>query len=188
MATHLEGTPTQVRQSAATVWTYLLVCQAGWFLCVLGAARGIGWPGMMFAVCTVIAHLWRCTEPARELRFIAAAVLIGWLWETVLVHSGLLVYPHFANSLGIAPYWMVGLWALFAIQFNILLLWLRGRPWLAAFLGAVAGPLSFRAGAALGAVQFPQLLPALAALSLGWALLMPLMLHLAARWDGVSPR
>ena len=51
--------------------------------------------------------------------------------------------------------------------------------------GALAGPLSFRAGAALGAVRFSDPALSLFALSVGWAVLMPLMLALARRWDGV---
>jgi len=54
-------------------------------------------------------------------------------------------------------------------------------------LGAVAGPLSFRAGAALGALNFVKPLPAFVSLAIGWALLLPLIVLLSRRWDGVDP-
>jgi hypothetical protein len=87
---------------------------------------------------------------------------------------------------GAAPYWILALWALFAAQFNTTFGWLKQRMLLACMLGAIAGPMSFRAGAALGAVRFVQPLPATLALALGWAILMPTLILLARRFDGVS--
>jgi hypothetical protein len=52
-------------------------------------------------------------------------------------------------------------------------------------LGAIAGPVSFHAGAALGAVYFLKLWPAAIVLTVGWAILLPLLMVLAGRWDGV---
>ena len=40
---------------------------------------------------------------------------------------------------GTAPYWLAGLWALFAIQLNTVLHWLRARPLISALVGAFAG-------------------------------------------------
>ncbi|MGI4814613.1 MAG: DUF2878 family protein [Janthinobacterium lividum] len=83
------------------------------------------------------------------------------LWESLLARTGLLVYPNGVLMAGTAPYWILALWALFAVQFNTLFDWLKGRWCLAAVLGGIAGPMSFRAGAALGAVRFPEVMPAL---------------------------
>ncbi|MFM0597682.1 DUF2878 domain-containing protein [Paraburkholderia dilworthii] len=173
------------RSSGTTAGLYFVVCQAGWFVCVLSAARGAGWLGMLFAGCAVVWHLTRVPEPRREARLLAATVCVGMIWESVLVYAGLLVYPSGTVIDGCAPYWMSALWALFAIQFNVVFAWLRARPVLAAVLGALAGPLSFRAGAALGAVHFNRPLAAWIALALGWAVLLPALLQLAQRWDGV---
>ncbi|WP_415767808.1 DUF2878 family protein [Paraburkholderia sp. J69-1] len=63
---------------------------------------------------------------------------------------------------------------------------LARRRWLAALLGAAGGPLSFRAGAALGAVHFAQPMAAFCALALGWSVILPASLWLAERWDGMS--
>jgi len=77
------------------------------------------------------------------------------------------------------------LWALFAAQFNTTFGWLKQRMLLASVLGAIAGPMSFRAGAALGAVRFAFPLPATIVLAIGWAILMPVLILLSRRWDGV---
>jgi hypothetical protein len=164
---------------------YLVVSQLGWFACVLGAAHGVPWLGVLFTALAAIGHLLLAQRPMPELKLLASAILLGGVWESGLVDSGLLVYPNGILVPGMAPYWILALWALFAMQFNVLFGWLKGRRVLAAVLGGIAGPLSFRAGAALGAVRFPQLFPALAALSVGWAVLMPTLLALAQRWDGM---
>jgi hypothetical protein len=165
---------------------YFIVCQAGWFVCVISAARGAGWLGVIFTILTVLVHFGLARDWRDELKLVLAAVMIGAFWESLLVHTGLLVYPNGEIIPGAAPYWLLGLWALFAIQFNVVYAWLKHRLWLAALLGAVAGPLSFRAGAALGAVRFPDTPAALLALAAGWACLMPGLLILARRWDGIG--
>lgn len=171
--------------SGTAAGLYFVVCQAGWFVCVLSAARGVSWFGMVFAACAVVWHLTHVPEPRREARLLAVTVCVGMIWESVLVVAGLLVYPSGTLIVGCAPYWMIALWALFAIQFNVVFAWLRARPMLAAVQGALAGPLSFRAGAALGAVHFNHPLAAWLTLALGWAVLLPALLQLAKRWDGV---
>jgi len=179
-----DGRPSQQRSA---ILRYVVLGQAGWFICVISAARGAGWIGVLCAAGVVAYHLANAIRPWREARLVGVATLIGWMWESVLVHAGLLAYPNGIVIAGTAPYWMAGLWALFAVQFNVLLVWL-GRRWLlAALSGLVAGPLSFRAGAALGAVQFAKTDAALLALALGWSILLPGMLWLARRWDGMHP-
>jgi len=84
-----------------------------------------------------------------------------------------------------APPWILGLWALFATTLNVSLNWLKGRWLVAALLGGIAGPLSYWAGARLGAVVLVEPVPALVALSIGWAILMPLLMALARRYDGI---
>jgi hypothetical protein len=64
--------------------------------------------------------------------------------------------------------------------------WLKGRPLLAAGLGAVAGPASYVAGQKLGGIVFLEFVPAIGALAIGWAVFMPLLLSLAERFDGMS--
>ena len=84
---------------------------------------------------------------------------------------------------GTAPYWIVAIWALFAITLNVSMRALRDRLWLGALLGLVGGPAAYYSGAKLGALTLVQALPALAALALGWALVTPLLLTLALRLE-----
>ena len=78
------------------------------------------------------------------------------------------------------------MWMLFATTLNVSLGWLKSRRYLAMAFGFFGGPLSYYTGAKLGGVVLVDRLPALAALAIGWAVLMPLLLALADRYDGVK--
>ncbi len=165
--------------------SYFVLGQAGWFACVLGAARGQAWIGVGVVVVLVALHLLRVPRPLEEAKLLVSVMLIGGLWDSGLVSGGLLTYPHGTLVDASAPGWILALWLLFAAQFNTTYRWLKTRMLAAAILGAVAGPLSFRAGAALGALHFAKPWPAASALAIGWALLVPLTVVLSRRWDGV---
>jgi hypothetical protein len=65
--------------------------------------------------------------------------------------------------------------------------WMRGRPLLASAFGFVGGPLAYIAGHKIGGIQFVDQPAALAMLAIGWAIMMPLLMRLGERLDGVSP-
>ncbi len=159
----------------------LLAYQATWFVAVIGAGRGSWWPGVLAAA---LFALWRlAVSPMRalELHLLLAALGIGLLLESVWVGSGLLDYAAWPWAGPSA--WILALWCAFALVVVPLLGYLHRRPWLAAALGAVGGPLAYL-GAASGwdALRFSE--PrwhALLALGAGWALAMPALAALAAR-------
>jgi Protein of unknown function (DUF2878) len=163
-----------------------LAFQAGWFACVLGAARGWPWTGTALAAAAVILHLWRAARPAEELKLVAIAVVIGVAWDSLLINLDLVDFPTGTVVDGFAPQWILALWALFATTLNVSLRWLQDRLLVAVVLGAVAGPLSYWAGARLGALGLLDPVPALVALAIGWAVMTPLLLEMARHHDGVN--
>lgn len=178
--------PSTVERWAPSV--YFVIGQLGWFACVLSAAHDVPWMGAATTIVLVAVHLARVDRPLQEFKLLVSVVGVGAIWESVPVATGLLVYPNGTVVPGAAPYWILALWALFAAQFNTTFAWLKHpgqRMLLASVLGAIAGPMSFRAGAALGAVRFVQPLLATIVLGIGWAILMPVLIMLSRRWDGV---
>jgi hypothetical protein len=161
--------------------------QAGWLACVLGAARGQPWIGAVAAGLIVAWHLAHAVQPTQELALVALTALLGALFETLLVQAGWVGFGTGVLVAGVAPYWMVALWTIFATTLNVSLRWLRPHWWLAALLGAIGGPVSYYAGARLGALQFGSAGAALAAIGLGWAILAPTLLAAARRLDGYAP-
>ena len=162
----------------------LIAFQLGWWSVVLSAARGMPELGLAVVAVLVAWHLLRVRSHAGEASLIALTGLMGLAFDSLLQASGWVVFAGGGMAPWLAPLWMAALWANFATTLNVSLRPLRGRPWLAAGLGAVGGPLAYWGGAGLEAMTFHQLGAGLAALAVAWALLTPLLLALAARLDG----
>ena len=163
-----------------------VVYQCAWFACVLGAAHGLPWVGILAAAFVVAWHLARAARPLPELALVGVALLIGAVFETLLVRSGWLRFNTGILIAGTAPVWMVALWALFATTLNVSLRWLRPHRWLAALLGAIGGPAAYYAGARFGALELAAAGVALGAIAVGWGILTPLLLGAARRLDGYA--
>lgn len=170
----------------ALMLSNFVVSQLAWFAAVLGAAHGRPLAGTLCVLAAIGWHLAVVARPGREARLVLLVCLVGGVAETGVVALGHVTYPSGQPFAQWPPYWMVALWGLFAIALNVTLRWLRGRAWLAAGLGAVAGPLAFSAGVRLGGAQFVDASAALATLALLWALAMPLLMWLSVRFDGVT--
>ena len=160
--------------------------QLGWFACIRGAASDMPAAGATIAALVVGVHLFCAVRPLEEFKLVVVAVMAGAVFDSLLLATGLLQFHSGTFIPGLAPYWILALWALFATTLNVSLAWLRGRWLLAAVLGAIAGPLSYWAGAKLGAVMFVQTVPAIAAMAVEWAIAMPLLMFFAKRFDGVQ--
>jgi len=161
-----------------------IMFQTGWFACVLGAANGMGWLGIVVVSLLVIIHLAMARQRLAELALLATVGLLGFLWESIIASQGLLVFEPVARASNLAPYWMAALWVIFATTLNLSLAWLKYRKLFAVILAAIAGPLAYLAGMRLGALEIPELMTAMLVLAAGWALLFPLSLLLAQRLDG----
>lgn len=165
----------------------VLLFQVGWFACVLTAAAGRPAIGAVAAVAIMTLHILRAPVPRRELSLVLSGLTIGAVWESLLVRSDLLRYEAGVIVSWAAPFWIILMWGLFATLPNISLRWLRGHRLIAALAGLAGGPLAFYSGYRLGALQFGNEPLALAILAVGWAVLTPLLLALAERFDGYGP-
>lgn len=153
----------------------------GWLACVKGAASGLPWLGPLVSLALLTAHLRLHGDPAREARSLALVGLFGLALETLLGWLGLYRYgAGWESAPWLAPAWIVCLWLLFGATLESSLAWCASRPWLAAAMGLVGGPLTFAAGEALGAAQLlaPRG-PGLAAVGLVWAAAFPAACALA---------
>ena len=158
----------------------------GWLACVVGAATQMSLLGSTIAVLLIAVHLFRVANFRAELYLVLAAIIIGFLWETLLLSQQWLAYSGVSLGSNLAPYWLVIMWALFATTINVSMAWMKNRWLLAVVMGAIFGPMAFIAGEKLGAVEFLDNQRALIALSCGWAILMPLILWVAEKINGFS--
>ncbi len=166
--------------------TNFVLFQIGWFACVLGSAYSYPLLGTLIAILIVSYHILRSAQPGQEVWLVMLAIGIGGSWDSLLVWMQWITYNNGMWAENMAPYWIVALWALFATTLNVSLRWMKGRWFLAVLSGAIAGPLAYYGGHRLGAVYFPDISTAMIALSLGWAVFMPLLLLISQRLDGYA--
>jgi hypothetical protein len=147
--------------------------QLGWFACVLG--------GDLIAVAVtatiLFAHSQFFMRSRREWLLFGVVPLMGVALDSLWVYSGVLDFPQ-ANFL--IPIWLICLWMVFSTSLCHSFQWLQRRLLLASLLGAIAGPSSYLAGAAMADVVIaePRLI-SIVLMSLAWSLLFPLMLFIA---------
>jgi hypothetical protein len=164
---------------AATVVAFELA----WFACVLGAAHGWAGAGVALTMGVVAGFIAWSDKPRVDAALVAAALVVGLAWDSALLQLGWIAYAAPGPLPGLAPPWILALWALFAVTLRAPMRALHRRLALAAVLGAIGGPLSYAAAARLGACTLLRPEAALVALALGWAVITPLLLGLARRWD-----
>lgn len=155
-----------------------------WFALVIGAGAGLWWPGLiallLFAAATLMTSPWSRTD----LKLVGTALVFGFLFETGLVQTGVLRFEVPIPWPDLAPVWMLGLWANFALSINHSLAFLSGRPLAAAVLGAIAGPLAYWSAASVfGAAEvLAPVAVAMAVLAVGYAVATPVLTELARAW------
>jgi len=177
------GAGAPLRSRAWRLVTALVVFEFAWFACVLGAARG--WPtaGVAVTAAVVAGFVAGGGRPAVDAALVGAAVALGLVWDSAMLQLGWITYAAPGPLPMLAPAWILALWGLFAIALREPLRWLHRRLPLAALLGAIGGPLSYVGAERLGACTLNLPIVSLIALALGWAVMVPLLLMLARRWD-----
>jgi len=157
--------------------------QVGWFACVLSASIGMPWIGLLVVGAVVALHIWLTDQTRHEIRLLLMCVACGLIFDSLLVSSGWVVYPSGMMIPGFAPYWILAMWALFSTTLNGSMGWLKSNLVLASVAGAVFGPLSYLAGQRLGAIELVDFGSSMIALAVIWALVMPILIHVARRSD-----
>lgn len=162
----------------------IILFQIGWFACVLTAASNKPLLGALVTLLIIVTHLFISKQYKQELKIIVIAMVIGLVWDSLIVSAGWITYQSGMMVDYMAPYWIVLMWALFATTLNSSLSWMKNKLMLSGVFGAIAGPLAYYAGMKLGAVEFTNTNNALIAISIGWAIFTPLLLMLS----GVSSK
>jgi hypothetical protein len=160
-----------------------LAFQVVWVACAIDAAAGQGWFGLAAALLFTVAMLAQSTQASRDAGTVVASAVAGFFIESALIGAGLIKFAAPWPVTTLAPAWIVALWMAFGATLPTLDRTLGPhRLKIAGILGAVAGPLSYIAGARLGALQIvgPTTMTLLA-LSTAWAIALPALLLLLRR-------
>jgi hypothetical protein len=157
--------------------------QAGWFACVVAAANDLAWLGVLAVLAAAAIHVATAPRAAPALQLLVVVTLIGAVWDSVVQAIGWQQYHSGWLVPWLAPVWIIAMWTLFATTLNVTLRWLRGRTLIAVLFGLIGGPLAYYGGVRLGALTLAAPLPALLLQGIGWAILTPLLVRLAEKFD-----
>lgn len=164
-------------------WTSLLnyaLFQAGWFVCVLGAAAGYPWLAAAIGLLLVLVHLVLVRDAVRESLLLLTSLLLGLLVDGIHIRTGVLIFPVGSFHPGLPPAWILVLWLQFAMSLHYSLGWLTRRYVLGALLGSVSGALAYWAGVRLGAAAFgADLIHSWVQVGLSWGLTMLILLKIS---------
>lgn len=143
--------------------------QIGWFACVLG---GTG-PWLLVPAAVLCIHFFWISSWAAEGKLMVTVVLAGAAIDSFLMQVGVFEFP---GESKLVPLWLAALWAMLATTLNHCLAWTARPIWLASLLGAISGPLSYFAGAAIAEVELPlEQGMTLVILAATWAIVFPLL-------------
>ncbi len=160
----------------------LLLYQAGWFSCVLGAAWNRPGIGALGALALLGVHLLLTRSRKAEALLILGACLIGVTVDSIQQALGLFTFKTDPRWPLWLPLWVFVIWAQFATLFRYALRWLSGRYLLSSVLGLFGGPLAYLGGIRLGAADLGENpVFSIGSLAVVWALVTPALFWLSAR-------
>lgn len=153
--------------------------QLAWWALVASVPSGLELGALALGLALGAAHLRWSARPRAEIRLATLAWLVGVAVDTSLQLAGVIAFRGW--SLGpLSPAWLWMLWALFGLTLDASMAFLQRHHWaVSAVAGGVFGPLSYWAGARLGAASFVPSAANVAALALAWTVAMPLLVQLA---------
>lgn len=158
--------------------------QTGWFIMVLGAARGHPWAGSAAGLALVAVHLLLARERGPELMTILMIGVLGTIVDSAQAFAGVFVFESGYWNYWFVPLWLTVMWMQFATLFHFILTWLNRRYLLAAVLGAVGGPFAYLTGERLGAVIFPMgTAHSLLFLAVVWFIATPACVFIAGKFS-----
>jgi hypothetical protein len=158
-----------------------------WFLVVAEASAARPLTGIAAVAAWVAIHAILSGQAIREITAVISIGTYGWLVDSTLVWTDRIVFDEASGLFAGSPLWMTALWWNIATALGYSLAWLRSMP-LAALLGAIAGPISYQAGASMGALSIGE--PpwaSLAAVSVAWAVSMPAIIAIRRLIEDLVP-
>ena len=156
--------------------------QFGWFVTVWGAAHQKLPLSMTVVALILLVHIMQASQKKEATILLFIIMLLGSIFDQLLLITNLVTYENqFIDYL--VPLWIVAMWGLFATTLNLSLSWLKSNLVLAILFGFIGGPVAYFAAEQLNAVQLTNHF-SIYALALGWAILTPVCLYIAQKWNG----
>ena len=157
--------------SKKSIFINSIVFNTAWFTCIL-----FGNTASYFVLVWALIHLFYRASFKAEFVILVLITFVGSVIDSGLTYVGVLVFPSHNN---VIPFWLVMIWLAFAMTLNGCLSPLQKFPLLQCTVGAIFPPLSYLAGASLGAVSFGySSVQTFLIFSVLWAILLPVFFYL----------
>lgn len=171
----INGKPTMKNKELATVFALFYL---GWFGCVLLAKTQFQLLSVVFPLLLILFLYFTKDLNKKSISFALVLSALGIFFDFILIQWGFVSMDE-TDSLPI-PLWLICIWLLFS--FSMIKLGPRFNPplWLAATLGAVMGPLSYKSGEVFQVLIFSTPLTFLI-YAVFWGAAFPLILRLSKR-------
>ena len=162
----------------------LILFQLCWIASVAGAGQGFWWAGPLAVLAFVVVEMKFSHRARADLKLLGVACVAGLLIDSAYVQLGLMRFASPVPSAELAPIWIIGMWASFALTLNHSLSFLKGRPLWSFVFGLVGGPFAYYVAARnFGATELTASpVMVYGALAVAWAIMTPALLALAVRW------
>ena len=144
-----------------------LAFQVIWAVAVL---LGDGW-AVLASLVYLIVHQLLLVNNVLEWALVLGVTLVGCSMDTLFGKIGVL---EFDSGTILLPVWLACIWLGFAMTLKHAMAWLRDKLFIAALVGAVAGPVAYYTGAQMSEVTLAQpMWLSLFSLAIWWACFMP---------------
>ncbi len=107
------------------------------------------------SIVILLLHLKQSLNYENDLIIMSVCGLGGFLLDSALIHFGVMEFNHGQISSFFIPPWLIMIWLGFAMTLNHSMHYFQQKPLWAFIGGGIAGPLSYLAGARLGAIEVP---------------------------------
>jgi len=150
-----------------------LLFQIGWFICASSVKFDLELPALSLCGLLILIHLIRSKNLTQELSISALVVVLGIGVDSSFQYLQIIDFYGW-HTTTLSPFWDWMIWLMFALTLRGSLAFLTKMSWVAqAFIGLVFSPLSYIAGAKLGAAHFDPNISNVSAIGLTWMLLLP---------------
>lgn len=157
----------------------ILGFQTAWWFCISGVSHALEIPALAYGLTLAGLHVALAPKPLQEIKMAVLALVMGVLVDTVLQASSVIDFHGWSWAF-FSPFWLWLLWVLFAMTLNSSLSFLQTMPlWVNALTGLVFGPLTYYAGAQLGAASFDGSRIHVMALAVVWMMVLPTLVYVA---------
>lgn len=167
----------------STLLINAIAFQLAWFAALYGGILNSYALALLPAFAAAIWHIYGVGKQIRgEIALIFAVLALGFAIESAFIALSAIIYIG-APLLGFGPpLWIMAMWLAFATLPNGCLNWLKSRSILQFILGGLSGPLSYLAGAKLGAARLGEpIFQSLAVIGIGWAIALPIIFWMGDR-------